>query len=100
MLSLVVRQVAPNLQINDYFNLESPTDMETETSDVISVADTLRNVTAGEVFHYQSIFEIPSMQKALVFQRNKESHMHHLLHQLDIQVHRIYNHKEWACLKL
>ena len=32
-----------------------------ETSDVTSIADTLWNVTAGEVFHYQSIFEIPSM---------------------------------------
>ena len=32
-----------------------------ETSDITSIADTLRNVTAGEVFLYQSIFKIPSM---------------------------------------
>ena len=29
-MNLLVGQVAPNLQINDYFNLESPTDMERE----------------------------------------------------------------------
>ena len=85
------------ININNYFNLGGCTDVE--TSDVTSAADALREVTAGEVSHYHTIFDIPGMQKIPKFHRNKEQHVNYLLYPLEDRVHQIYNSKR-AGLKL
>ena len=51
--------------------------------------DPLRKVTDSEAVHYNHIFCQPMLQNCAHFSRNKESHIHLLLHELGCHVHQI-----------
>jgi hypothetical protein len=63
------------------------------------ISDTLREVTRGEVSHYDTIFQQPMLRDQNYFMRNKESHIHALLYFLGCHVHQIDGSNK-ACLKL
>jgi len=84
----------PPETFSGYFEIETQNPV---TSNVIS--DTLRKVTNSEVAHYGHIFHQPMLQNRRHFNRNKESHVHHLLYDLGGHVHQIDASKK-ACLQL